>query len=669
MIEKMRINALVVDNNPVLLKAVATILSQEGCAVKSAETGLEALELLQDYEPDIVFTDLIMPLVSGEQLCRIIRNTKRHDNIFIVVLSAIILEDSERIGREIACDLCIAKGSLQEIRQHVKEALETFKARKAASYRPTGTNTRIPVGLKPSEVTSELLSEQKHLAHILANLDEGILELSHQGKIVTVNNAALRILSCREEQLVGRSLPEAVVWGLFSEPIRRWTEEQLIGHGMQPFEIIEDDPLQLENRIVTGLFLPVTEANSVFGLCILRDISRQYQAEKHNQELDNAIKLVKKMDAMSCMAGGVAHDFNNLLTVICGNLDIVSIYSGNQSEVQRKKLIEQAKKAALAAVDLTRQISCFSNFGIVSRDTVGINQLVRTAVERFFEEESGDYAITAVGEDSQVYVDSEEISQAIANVLKNGIEASDGGAIDVSIGRDHFDSPQLMSGQYVPAGSYAKIEICDTGRGIEREQLFRIFDPYYSTKERGALKGMGLGLTVVYATLRNHGGYVVVSSELQRGTTVTFFLPVQNVAGAQDSGEKAKTSRYRSALLIEPDDQMQDIGRIMLEHLGFSVTTTGDRNGALDALQRFSADPSLPPPLVILDLSDANGESAVETCRLLHEIEPGLRVIAMSGTILDPVMQDFREYGFVNTLPKPYSMDSLKHITGMVLNT
>lgn len=665
--DTMMIHALVVDNNPVLLKAVATILSQEGCLVKSAETGLAALEIMQDYEPDIVFTDLIMPLVSGEQLCRIIRNTKKHEGIFIVVLSGIILEDSERILREIACDLCIAKGNLQEIRQHVREALETFKARKASS--PTGEmNTRIPLGLKPSEVTSELLSEKKHLVRILANLEEGILELSNQGKIVAVNKAALHILSCREELLVGRSFPEAVDWGSLCEPIRQWTAEQLIGQGMKGLEILEDSPLQLGQKILTGSFLPVAEGDAVFGLCILRDITRQYQAEKHNQELDNAIKLVKKMDAMSCMAGGVAHDFNNLLTVICGNLDIATLFGESQSEAQRNKLIEQAKRAALAAVDLTRQISCFSNFGIVSRENVGIGQLVRTAVERFFEGESGDYTITAVGEDAQVYADPEEISRAIANVLKNGVEASDGGPIEVSIGTDHFSSPQLMSGQYVPAGSYAKIEIHDGGRGIDREQIFRIFDPYYSTKERGALKGMGLGLTVVYATLRNHGGHVVVSSELQKGTTVTLFLPVLRDSQDLRTAEKAKTIRYRRALLIEPDNQMRDIGRIMLEHLGFTVATAGNREGAVGALHQLAADPRLPLPLVILDLSDVNGESAIETCRLLHEIEPELRVIAMSGTTLDPVMRDCRDYGFANALPKPYSMDSLKHITGMVLN-
>ncbi len=655
---------LVVENNPVLLKAVSTILAREGCMVRSAATGLEALEILQDYAPDIVFTDLIMPLVSGEQLCRILRNTKKHENIFIVVLSAIVLEDRERILREIDCDLCIAKGDLQEIRKHVQDALETFRA-KVRNSRAGIISTRIPAGLKPLGVTSELLSEKKHLDRIFATLDEGIIELGGQGKIVAVNNAALRILSCREEDLIGRSLHNAIDWGSFGQSIKRWMDEQLISQGMQGLDILENDPLHLSGRIITGSFLAIAEATSVFGLCILRDITRQYQAEKHNQELDNAIKLVKKMDAMSCMAGGVAHDFNNLLTVICGNLDIIAMYRDDKNDAQHYKLIEQARKAALAAVDLTRQISCFSNFGIISRKSISIGKLVRGAVERFFENEPGHYTLTAEGADCQVSVDPEEISQAIANVLKNGREASGGGAIEVTVGSVLFEDSRLLSGQYVPAGSYARIEIRDAGRGIDPEQLFRIFDPYYSTKERSALKGMGLGLTVVYATLRNHGGYVVVGSEPRKGTTVQLFLPIQDVKEVEPVGEEKPP---RAVLLIEPDHQMREIGRIMLEHLGFSVTVSANRGEALQALRQFVADPALPLPLTILDLSDAKGESAVETCRLLHEIAPELRVIAMSGTVLDPVMHNCREYGFVNALPKPYTMDSLKHVTGMVLN-
>lgn len=665
----MEIKALVVDNNPVLLRAVSAILGQEGCTVKTAETGLEALEVVDDFCPDIVFTDLIMPMVSGEQLCRILRNTKKHEGVFIVVLSAIFLEDRERILREVHCDVCIAKGNLQSIRQNVQEALQKYKVQRARIPNKNLKTARIPYGLKPSAMTTELLVEKRHFSDILANLEEGIIELNHQGKVIAASSSALNILSCREEIIVGMPLSEVVDWGTFKKAIQQWTEQQLVALGMGKYDIFEDAPLLFDDRILTASFIPISEAGSVFGLCILRDISRQFKAEKHHKELDNALKLVKKMDAMSCMAGGFAHDFNNLLTVICGNLDIVTLHGAKQSNDEREKLLYQARKAALVAVDLTRQISCFSNFGIVSRENVKVEALVRSTVGDFFKSEQDRYKIKVNSKNSLVDADPEELSQAIVNVLQNAVEASSGQRIEVQIGEDDFVAPQLMSGQYVPAGKYVRIDISDSGKGISSVQLFRIFDPYYSTKERGALKGMGLGLTVVYAILRNHGGYVVVSSKPNQGTTVSFYLPAQQDDKKMYPSQEVTATEDRVVLLIEPDYRMGEIGKIMLGYLGFSVKVVGNRAGAIHELKQFADDPLLPRPLVILALSYINGESAVETCRLLHDIDPDLKIIAMSGTILDPVMENCREYGFANTLPKPFSMDSLKHITNTVLLT
>jgi len=663
----MIIKALVVDNNPVLLRAVSAILSQEGCAVQTAGTGLEALEVVDDFCPDIVFTDLIMPMVSGEQLCRILRHMKKYENIFIVVLSAIIVEDRERILLEVPCDVCIAKGNLQEIRQHLREALQAYSARNSCITNRTGKAARIPQGLQPSELTGELLLEKRHFSDILANLEDGILELNYQGKVVSANDAALKMLACSEEMLVGRPLFESVDWGDFTKAVQHWTEQQLMALGMGKYAIFEDAPLVFGERIVTASFIPIAETGSSFGLCILRDISRQYNAEKHHKELDNALRLVKKMDAMSCMAGGFAHDFNNLLMVICGNLDIVTLHGKHQSNEEQKDLLQQAKKAALVAVDLTRQISCFSNFGIVSRDKVNLEHLVRKTLDLFFKGKTESCRLQVLSKEYYIHADPEELSQAIVNVLQNALEASLGQRLEVIIGDNEFTTPQLMSGQYVPAGSYARLDISDVGRGIDREQLFRIFDPYYSTKERGVLKGMGLGLTVVYAILRNHGGYVVVSSEQNIGTTVSLYLPALLDDLTPHSLDSSDSVEDRWVLLIEPDKQMGEIGKIMLGYLGFMVRVAGDRAGAIDELQQFIDDPLLPRPLIILALSGKKGESAVETCRVLHAIEPSLQVIAMSGNILDPIMTNYRDYGFINTIPKPFSMDSLKHITNTVL--
>ncbi len=199
------------------------------------------------------------------------------------------------------------------------------------------------------------------------------------------------------------------------------------------------------------------------------------------------------------------------------------------------------RNAALVAVDLTRQISCFSNFGILSRKNVQVESLVRQTVDHFFSGHSDQYKIRGTCQDGCIQVDPEEISLAIGNVLQNAREASAGQKIEIVIGENEFAAPKLLSGQYLPAGKYVRIDIRDCGGGIHSEQLFRIFDPYYSTKERGTLKGMGLGLTIVYAILRNHGGYVVVNSKPKEGTMVSFYLPAQKrIENVSSAGNGSK---------------------------------------------------------------------------------------------------------------------------------
>lgn len=256
----MSYKALVVDNNPVLLKAISAILAQEGCEVETAETGLQALELLESFQPDIVFTDLIMPLVSGEQLCRIIRSNANFDHVYLVIISGIVLEDIERIRKEINCDLCIAKGNLAEIRRYLKLALEKFiEKRKTTSDSQRTTNAHIPVGLKPSQVARELLLEKRHATAILENLREGIFELNNEGRIVSVNTAGREMIGRPEEEIVGHFLLDSLDWDNHRQDVRAWLERGLANSSEERFEIFEDAPLFLNDKVLTGILVPVSE--------------------------------------------------------------------------------------------------------------------------------------------------------------------------------------------------------------------------------------------------------------------------------------------------------------------------------------------------------------------------------------------------------------------------
>jgi PAS domain S-box-containing protein len=662
----MKKKVLVVDNNPVLLKAVSAILAKEGCEVETAVNGLNALEILEGFTPDLVFTDLVMPLIGGEQLCRIIRSTPRLAEVFLVLISAIILEEKEQTLQAIDCDLCIAKGSLAEMRQHIRQALHTYDERGVTARKCGQPARHIPTGLSPSIVTAELLSEKRHIAEMIDNLSEGVVELSWHGKIVAVNKAAMAILGCRKEEMIGRPFSE-LLWEEHRQDILDWIRDQLVGGGMGRLEIGEDQPLRIREKILTVSFIPIREEASTFAVCIFRDITRQFLAEEQKRELDEAIRLIKQMDAMSCMAGGFAHDFNNLLTVICGNLDILIHGQKEDGRVDNRAILDHAQRAAAVAVELVKKISCFSNYGIISRENIRIGGVVKNAVEGYFRSHCGGYELVLDGGESFVHIDPSQIEAAVHNVLQNAVEAAGDREIRVHVQDVAFAIPTVISGQYVPAGRYSQVDIRDQGPGIERDEILKIFDPYYSTKQRGSTKGMGLGLTIVYATMRNHGGNVVVSSEPGGGTTVSLFLPVFNQIHPVARNRDGSRARICGVLLVEEDEQLREIGRIMLEYLGYAATVAADGRTAVQAFREGMAKGAARIAIAIVDMSGSE-EEALAICRLLHGLDPGLKIIASSASILDPAMEDCRKYGCVNTLPKPYTMDSLNHVLAALLS-
>lgn len=284
----------------------------------------------------------------------------------------------------------------------------------------------------------------------------------------------------------------------------------------------------------------------------------------------------------------------------------------------------------------------------------------------YFAENKGKYILDLNQEDCLVSIDVEEICVAISNVLQNGQEASDNQQIHISVSICKVQKPEIISGQYIPAGSYGRIDINDSGKGIDKDELFKVFDPYYSTKARGIEKGMGLGLTIVYSTLRNHGGYVVVSPAIDGGSVVSLYLPV--FATSKEKGQERPNEKKQSTiLLVEPDAQMLEIGVIMLSHLGFKVIGAENSSDATLELQRVKNEKDNKPSIVILDVSGINKESPTDCCRIFKKLVPEIQVIAMSGTILDPMMENCQDYGFAHSLSKPYTMDGLRHVVNSVL--
>ena len=655
------LRVLVADNNPVLLRLISAVLEQEGCKVTTATNGLEALEHIKAHPIDIVFTDLVMPQVGGEQLCRIIRSTPEWSNIYLVVISGIVLEDFDNLQTNSIYDHCIAKGELNDLRVHIKKALASYRQQRSVHTDNTFQGTIIPEGLVPSSITEELLAEKRHLHCILQNLDEGIVEFNKAGIVLSLNKSAEQILNCTPEKIIGTEFAEYDFWGNFKKQIHSWVNKDLAKIEGSSFDIREDEPLHLHGKIITASFLSIENRDTVLGLCILRDITRQYNAEANRRELDSAVRLIGKMDAMSSMAGGIAHDFNNLLTVICGNLDILSHIGGTKDISEQQKLVEHARSAAYIAVDLTRKISSSSPFGVVSRKKVAFVSLVEQAIATYFQSSSSRYTFTNNCQQPLVQVNPEQIGTVIVNIIENAVESDSSKPIDLTIKEEHFSEPAIIHGQYVSVGEYVSLTVTDYGKGIDSDNLLSVFDPYFSTKSRGAVKGMGLGLAVVYATIRNHGGYVVIESKKGEGTKVRCYLPnygqqqQDNVFAPQQASEK------EPILLIEADPQFQEIARIMMEFLGYSVTLKETLEEGVRWLLAHCKIDGNKPPSVVIDNYVLSKESLRTSCETIRAVNKKIRIVLTSNSAIDEEMKNCKKYGFDTALVKPFTIETLKH--------
>ena len=278
---------LVVDNHPMVLKLIANLLAKDGHEVRTASDGLSALDILKSYVPDLIFVDLVMPNISGEKLCRIIRNMPHLQGVFLVILSAIAAEE-ELDFAALGADACIAKGSMANLAKHVARVLELASpAGRKEKFRDILGRDEIAT----REITRELLSSRNHFEIILRNMSEGILEFAPNRKIIFANPAAVKLVGIPEEMLLGTEF--AAVFGDHSFEA---VTALLSGPAEAPKKISEETPVLLNGRQVSLQFLPVAGEGSASTIVIIHDVTIRKQAEEKIGEQNRFLtKLIESL--------------------------------------------------------------------------------------------------------------------------------------------------------------------------------------------------------------------------------------------------------------------------------------------------------------------------------------------------------------------------------------
>ncbi len=500
---------LVVDNQPVMLKYMTGLLEKNGHHVTTAPDGLSALECLKTFIPDVIFSDMVMPNISGDKLCRVIRSMPEMKDVFIVIVSGIVLEENvDFIG--FGADVCVAKGPFNKMEKHILAVLEQSDSRFTSDL--SGKILGLQ-DLYHREVTEELLSSRNHSEVILSNMAEGILELTRDEKIIFTNPAVASLIGIPEEKLLGSDFIS-----LFHDNHRVRIEELLKEIDDTPKIIPEDLPVILNGKQVSLNFLPVKEQKNRSIIVILNDVDEQ-------KRLEGQLQQARKMESIGTLAGGIAHEFNNALVGITGNIELLKMDLPEDSmDGDITGYIEAMLSSVHKMVKLTKRLLAYARGGKYRSSTISLSNfmeetlpLVKNRVESRIRVET-DFPTDIF----DVEGDITQMQLVLFAIIDNSVESIEGkGRIRIVARNRDVDKEFAKSRPGLKIGRYACMIVQDDGKGMDEITRSRVFEPFFTTN----FQGRGLGLASVYGIIKNHKGWVSVESEVGKGTVVSIYLP------------------------------------------------------------------------------------------------------------------------------------------------
>ncbi len=521
----------------------------------------------------------------------------------------------------------------------------------------------------PRSAELALKHEKERLSATLDTIVDAVITTDQSGAVERLNEEAARLVGMTQKESLGRPLEEVlkIKHPRTGKPIKDLTRTLMDPEFADAFtEVgVPLDSAKGRTFYVTAETRCILDDGGERHGCVtvLRDITLHKKAE------DELFKA-EKLNSISLLAGGIAHDFNNMLTSILGNISMVRIELDEGHEHSTK--LDAAEKAALQAKSLTQQLLTFSKGGTPILEVTSVYDMVEECAQFVLR---GSNVKCEVKSDDKLWpvdADKGQISQVVNNLLINADQAMPrGGTITLRLRNlrvRHAEVPSLDSGEYVC------IEVRDEGTGISPENLKRIFDPYFTTKD----SGNGLGLASSYAIINSHKGTITVDSSVGHGSIFRVYLPkstrpLQAKAEAHKATEKNKPSKEtihhgKGRILVMDDmEAMMMVAGEILTVLGYEVEYSTNGEEAV-AAYKAAKDAGNPFDAVVFDLTVPGGMGGEEASNLLKEYDPGLIAIASSGYTTSNVMSDYKNSAFAAVVPKPYRIKEMSDALHNVLS-
>ncbi len=478
------------------------------------------------------------------------------------------------------------------------------------------------------------------------------------GKILFANKAFCAMTGYAPEEVLGKT-PAFLKSGRHGPDFFKELWDIILSGGVWQGELInrrKDGSLFTEEMTITPIQEPDGEITHF--IAVKRDIT---QREKFKEQLHQA----QKLEAIGHLAGGVAHDFNNLLTVIHANTQLVLMDEGQLNE-ENRQCLQQVTEATERAANLTRQLLAFGRKQDIQFQPVNLNQVINNFT-KMLNRVIGEHITLRCryAEDlPPANGDVSMLEQVLINLIVNARDAMpDGGSIVITTEAVRVGASQVAIHPEAHPGKFVCMTVADTGAGIHPEHLSRIFEPFFTTKDAG--KGTGLGLSTVHGIVKQHGGWIEVSSQLGSGTTFKIFLPAGTFGAAEKSPQPTEArvvGGNEKILLVEDDADVRMVARDVLEVSGYHIWEAANGQEALNVWQHNAAKVDL----LLTDIIMPGGLNGRELADRLRGERPGLKVILMSGYSADRV-EKIQSQNHI--LHKPFSLESLTETVRKCLDT
>ena len=498
-------------------------------------------------------------------------------------------------------------------------------------------------------------------AQILVVEDENIIALDIQNRLKTLGYSVPTIASSGEE-----ALQKATAWHPDLVLMDIVLKGDMDGIDAAERLVMLNVPVVYLTAYADMQTLQRAKTTGPFGYLLKPFTDRQLQTTVeialHKHRLDRQMAhewlTTKKLEAIGTLAGGIAHEFNNLLTAIMGHLSLAKHYARPQEPLFAH--LTAAAQASQRAADVTQQLLTFAKGGAPVKQLMGLGPILQDATRSAVNSPNVQCVLSLADDLWPVEADRNQIKQVIDQLIRNAAQAMpQGGTLKVqAVNVPPEDAPRPYARE-----PYVRISITDQGIGIPTEHLDKIFDPYFTTK----IHRRGLGLTTARTIVQRHAGYMTVDSTPGMGTTVYVYLLASPASlPPQEVVRLPLVAGQHKILVMDDEEIVRTVLTQMLTQLGYIVESARDGAEAI-LLYRRAKDVGQPFTVVLMDLTIATGMGGTETMAEIRQVDPEVKAIVSSGYSNDPVMANFRHYGFSGVLAKPYQLAELQAVLQNVI--